>query len=289
MSKPYDATMKILVEGFPADWLALAGLGLVERVAAIDANLSTITAEAEKVLRVEGPEPWLAHVEFQTSHETNFPRRLLRYNSLLDDRHNLPAWSIVVLLREQADGDDLSGIYHRSIPGSPNHLEFHYQVVRTWQQPVESVLAGGIGTLPLAPISHLAKMEPEEVIHQMRERVDREPGEAAGLFWTATSILMGLRFQSEEIVKLLSGVRGMKESSFYQMILEEGRVDGLAKGEVKGKVEEARRILLRQGLHRFGAPDPATVATIESIPTIEQIEALLDRVLDATNWTELLT
>jgi hypothetical protein len=83
VAKPFDATIKYLVEGFPADWLALAGLGLVERVAAVDANLSTITAEADKVLRVEAPEPWLVHIEFQTSHEANFPRRLLRYNSLL--------------------------------------------------------------------------------------------------------------------------------------------------------------------------------------------------------------
>ncbi len=103
----------------PTGWPSPAS-GRSSGVAPIDSNLSTITAEADKVLRVEGPEPWLAHFELQSSHEAHLPRRLLRYNALLDDRHDLPTRSILVLLREQADGDDLSGIYRRSLPGRPS-------------------------------------------------------------------------------------------------------------------------------------------------------------------------
>lgn len=296
MAKLYDATTKFLVEGYPADWLALAGLGPVEGVAPIDSNLSTITAEADKVLRVEGPEPWLAHFELQSSHEAHLPRRLLRYNALLDDRHDLPTRSILVLLREQADGNDLSGIYRRSLPGNPHHLEFHYQVVRVWQQPVELVLAGGLGTLPMAPVSQLADMEPEEVIHQMEERIDREPGVDAGMFWTATGILMGLRYVREEVAWLLRGVRGMKESSFYQMILEEGEALGVAKGvaqgvaqgKIEGKIEEAKRILLILGRDRWGEPDPGVVEAIESLGDLGRVEVLVKRSYRASSWEELL-
>jgi predicted transposase YdaD len=127
-------------------------------------------------------------------------------------------------------------------------------------------------------------MEPAEVIRRMQERIDREPREDVGLFWSATGFLMGLRYRREEIKGLLRGVRGMKESSFYQMILEEGEAKGLA----RGKVEEARRILFRQGKRRFGPPDPETVAVIESIGQSERIEVLLDRLLDVSNRQELL-
>ena len=288
MPKPYDATTKFLVEGFPADWLAFAGLGPLGRVDVIDANLSTITAEADKVLRVDGPEPWLAHVELQVSHEANLPRRLLRYNTLLDDRHDLPTRSVVVLLRPQADGDDLSGVYLRSLPGGTAYLEFRYDVIRAWLQPVESILLGGLGTLPMAPVSDLAGMEPAEVIRRMEERVDRESRGDAGLFWSATGILMGLRYRREEIQELLRGVRAMKESVFYQMILEEGEAKGEAKGKLEGKLEEARRIVRQLGQRRFGPPDPGTVATIEAIESIERLESLLDRVLDVSNWENLL-
>ena len=286
--KPYDATTKFLVEGFPADWLAFAGFGPLGRVDVIDANLSTITAEADKVLRVDGPEPWLAHVELQTSHEASLPRRLLRYNTLLDDRHDLPTRSVVVLLRPQADGDDLSGIYRRSLPGGADYLEFRYDVIRAWLQPVESVLLGGLGTLPMAPVCELAGMEPAEVIRRMQERIDREPREDAGLFWSATGILMGLRYRREEIRELLRGVRGMKESSFYQMILEEGEVKGEARGVAKGKVAEARRILLILGRDRWGEPDAVWVEMIESLDDLERVESLIKQLHRVSSWADLL-
>ena len=76
----------------------------------------------------------------------------------------------------------------------------------------------------------------------------------------------------------------MKESVFYQMILEEGEARGVAKGEVN----EARRVLLRQGCRRFGPSEPDIVATIEAIGSIERLEGLLDRILDVSGWEELL-
>ncbi len=313
MSKPYDSTTKFLVEGFPRDWLEFAGLGPIGRVDVIDANLSTITAEADKVLRVAEPEPWLAHVELQTSHEGHLPRRLLRYNTLLDDRHDLPTRSIVVLLRPEADGANLSGVYRRSLPGGPSFLEFRYDVIRVWEQPVESVLNGGLGTLPMAPVSDLAGMEPTEVIRRMKHRISRESKPDKGLFWSATGLLMGLRFSSKEISKLLRGVRGMKESSFYQMILEEGKAEGEAKGLAMGKAEglalgeakglalgkaegvaqgeakEARKILLLVGQHLWGKPNSNVVEAINSLSDPKQVESLIEGSLQASSWDELLS
>ena len=67
MTKPYDSTTKFLVQEFPADWLALAGLAADGPIELIETNLSTITAEADKVIRVAGPAPWLVHFELQSS------------------------------------------------------------------------------------------------------------------------------------------------------------------------------------------------------------------------------
>jgi predicted transposase YdaD len=50
---------------------------------------------------------------------------------------------------------------------------------------------------------------------------------------------MGLRYERAVIQKLLQGVLTMKESVTYQAIIEEGE----AKGEAKGKTEEARKLL----------------------------------------------
>jgi len=280
LAKPYDSTAKFLVEAYPADWLALAGLAPTGPIEVIDANLSTITAEADKVLRVGGPAPWLAHVELQAGREAHLPRRLLRYNTLLDDRHDLPTRSLVVLLRPAADGPDLTGVYRRGLPGGPPFLEFRYDVVRAWRQPVESVLAGGLGTLPLAPVSDLAESPLEEVIRRMADRIDRELPPTSGELWVSTGILMGLRYPPDVTEHLLRGVRNMKESSFYQMILAEGE----AKGEVKG----ARKLLASIGRKRLGEPDARTAEKIESLSDLRTIEILMDKCYLVSSWEELL-
>jgi hypothetical protein len=131
MPKPFDATTRYLLEAHPDAWPRYFGLPSAWPVGVINADLSTITAEADKVLRIGVPEPWLLHVELQSSCDRLLPRRLLRYNVLLDVRHDLPVRSVAVLLRPEADGPNLTGILQRQPPGEDVHLEFRYQVVRT--------------------------------------------------------------------------------------------------------------------------------------------------------------
>ena len=51
MPKPFDATTKHLIEMRPSDWLAYVGVAETS-ARLIDADLATITAEADRVLRV---------------------------------------------------------------------------------------------------------------------------------------------------------------------------------------------------------------------------------------------
>src|SRR5262249_20873521 len=151
-----------------------------------------------------------------------------------------------------------------------HYHEFHYLVVRAWEQPVGPVLEGGVAILPMAPLADVPPGQMPAVIRRMRERVAGEvaPREAAPL-WSATYVLMGLRYPTELVDHWLEGVHEMKESATYQKILAEGRAEGRA--------EEARRILLRQGRRPFGPPPPEVVAAIEAIADPERIERLAER------------
>jgi predicted transposase YdaD len=138
---------------------------------------------------------------------------------------------------------------------------FEYEVIRLWQRPVEDLLTGGLGTLPLAPLCDVSREALPGVIRRMEERLDREaaPAEAATL-WTSTFILMGLRYPADVAAQLLQGVRAMKESTTYQAILEEGRAEG------------ERRGLMLLGTERFGPPGPRTRAAIDAIHSVERLE-----------------
>ena len=73
----------------------------------------------------------------------------------------------------------------------------------------------------------------------------------------------------------------MKESTFYQGILEEGRMEG--------QVEEARKFVLRLARKRFGPPTEQTETAINAITDLERLERLLERVVLVSSWEELLT
>jgi predicted transposase YdaD len=281
MAGPFDATLKDLVEHYPRDWMALLGIRRARQVTVIDADLSTVTALADKVIHVRDRRSWLLHLELQAGRDPRLPRRVLKYNVLLYDRHDLTARSVVILLRPEADAAELTGEVRYRAPGGRTWLRFRYEIVRLWQQPVETYLGGGLGTLPLSPLCDVSRAALPGVIRGMEERVEREavPGEAATL-WTSTYILMGLRYPAGFAAQLLHGVRAMKESTTYQAILDEGR------GE--GRVEEARRLLLLLGSERFGPPDARVQAALDAMDAVEPLERLSQHLLKVESWEELL-
>jgi predicted transposase YdaD len=200
MAKIFDALTRSLLESHPADWLTLLGLTHGEPSRVVNSDLSTVTAEADKVILVEGPEPWLVHVELQTGFDKTLPRRLLRYNALLNLRHDLPVHSVAVLLRPEADGISLDGALRQRSPDGRCSLEFRYHVVRVWELPTQALLSGGPGVLPLAPITAATVEDVPPIIEDLKQRVDPAGGTPEACeFWTATALMTGLRFPGDRI------------------------------------------------------------------------------------------
>jgi hypothetical protein len=247
-------------------------------VHALDSDISTVLAQVDKVLRVDAPSPWLAHIETQTGHDPHLPFRLLQYHGLLLYRHGLPVESTIVLLRPEADGPELAPgrLDLHGVAGNQT-ITFWFRVVRLWECPVEEILNGGLGILPLAPV---AKVEPgrvPEVIRQLNERFRRDASPTiADDLWSATLLLLGLRYDATEARQLLPGDIQMRESTTYQAILEEGRVD------------EVRHDIIELGAEKFGPPDRATVAAIDGLNDLDTLRRLLRTILRTTTWQDLL-
>ena len=145
MSKPFDATLKNLVQNHPEDWLAQAGLPFEGQIDVIDADLSTVTTAADKIIRVHAPNPCLLHVELQADEDEFLDNRVLKYNVLQFVQHKLPVHSLVVLLRSAADDPKLTGTLRCPSPIGGDTLVFHYQVIRVWLEPPGTFLNGGLG------------------------------------------------------------------------------------------------------------------------------------------------
>lgn len=290
MEKKFDVTLKALLEDAPEDWPLLAGVSDA-RVEVIDADIATISGAADKVLRLQGPPPSLLHFEFQAGPDVSLPRRVNVYNAALEDRHDLPVASVVVLLRPQANLSVLTGVYERQVPQAPEPYRFfRYQVIRVWELPVQSLLSGGLGRLALAPVSAVRESDLPGVLREMKQRVGhvRDRGRL-GRWWTAVYVLMGLRYENVVVEQLLQGVLDMEESTTYQAIIRKGVAQGVAEGLTKGAVEEARKMLLRLGeSHLQTTPPAAFQRRVAKIEDLAQLEQLMLRVGQARSWNELL-
>lgn len=278
----YDATLKALVEVAPADWLSL--LDRPRRPArVIDTDLATVLGgAADKVIRVGGRRAYLVHLEFQTGHDASrLPARLALYNAVLDYRHTLPVLSVAVLLTPDADSPGLTGLLERALPGEEPYKRLRYQVVRVWQLPAERLLAGGLATLPLAPISDVGPAGVASIVRQVREKLP-PPGTSrqADDLWLATFVFLGMRYQTRAALALLPEIDRMKESATYQSIVAEGLQ--------KGREQEARAMVLLAGTRRFGPPDDAARAVVEAVTDPVVLEGLMNRLFDVDGWPALV-
>ncbi len=278
MSKPFDATLKQLIDAHAADWAQFlcARLGVPCGPAEVlDTDLSA-TAQADKVFRLDGAAPFLLHLELDSGGRLGQPRDLLRYNVLLDHRHELPVHSVVILLNPRRNPSDLTGHYRRlGADGRPYH-EFRYAVVRLWQERFAPLLTGELGLVPLALLTDEAARDLPAAFRQVDERLRGSDPAVGAALQSATYFLLGVRYDEETILRLYGSVTMLEESSTYQATLRRGEVRAL------------RQTLLRQGRKRFGDPSPETEAALGAIEDRERLERLTERLLDVATWDELL-
>ena len=299
MSKPYDATSRDLLELGPADWVTFFGAPRqADQVRLVDAELSTVTAEADKVILVEDPLPWILHLEFQTSSERYLPRRLQRYNAMLQERHQKAVATAVVLLRPEAEASTLTGEWIVQTPIVPD-WSFQYRILRVWELDATNLLQSGLSLLSLAPISNIEEADLPSLI----DRIKVQLGQSAepplqGRLWTAIQILLGLRYEAAFIDQLLTGVIAMEDSATYQAIIRKGQEQGLRigrqegreEGREEGRIVEAIQAILRVGQRRLRTSPPLEVVNyLETITELNRLEALLEQAVEMQNWTELLS
>ena len=155
MAKPFDATLNALIDLRPGDWAdgfaRIAGIPPGPSVE-LDTDLAT-TLQADKLFRIDGERPSLLHLELEANPRLGIPRDLMRYNTLIDHRHDLPVTSVLILLRPKAFASDQTGCHQRFNVNGQLIAEFHYRVEKVWERPVEYWLSAELGMRPLAGLT----------------------------------------------------------------------------------------------------------------------------------------
>jgi hypothetical protein len=282
MSMPFDATLKDLGRDAPADFLTTFDQLPAGPLNLLNVDLSTVTTAADLVIGIGDPQTEIIHIDFQSSAAAWKHADILVYNALLYAEYRVPVHSMVILLRPQAAHSNLNGTVNYAARPQRGSMNFGYEIVPLWERRAEGLIAGALGTTPLAMLGALPEGVPTldgltAVAQRLIERLEREaPPEHARKLLTAAFVLTGLRVRRELAKQVFRGVRAMRDSDTYMMILDEGRED------------HAKKVILRQGQRRFGTPDAAITARLESINDLARLDRILDRLHDVANWQELL-
>ncbi|MGL5033323.1 MAG: Rpn family recombination-promoting nuclease/putative transposase [Microcystaceae cyanobacterium] len=238
----FDNVCKFLAENFSEDyatWLLGRPVTLT-KLSPTELSLEPIRADS---LILEQSEDLVLHLEFQTEPDKTMGFRMLDYRVRVYRRFPKKTMHQVVIYLKPTKSPL---VYQDSFQaGETIH---RYRVIRLWEQSSEAFLKSP-GLLPLAVLT-----KSEEQIIRLRE-VAKEldtienQGVRANLM-AATAVFAGLVMEPEMIKTILRSDI-MKESAFYQEILQEGRQDGLEKGRQegiqeglqRGKLEVARQLL----------------------------------------------
>jgi predicted transposase YdaD len=282
----YDAALKHTLSMFPADWAHFLGVPQGIRVEAVDVDLSSVSQMADKLLRVHANPAYLLHIEPHSYSDEEFDTRMLQYQATARHREQLDVHSVALLLYPRAWGPKNKGGVQAAAHFPGCRLDFAYQIIRVWELPPETLLQAGVGVLPLAPLANVTAEQLPEVVNLMSQRLSAEVPRADAMeLWTAAHILMGIKYGRQMTNLILRSVREqMRDSPTYLEILEEGEEKGIEKGTILSM----QTTLLRQGERRFGPPAEAIRQQILANRDRDLLDGLLLRVLDVSNWDDLM-
>jgi len=293
MSKPFDATINAMIDLRASQWA-----DCFSRVAGVppgpstplDTDLAT-SLQADRVFRIDGERPYVLHLEFESNPRRGIPAELLRYNSLILNQHDLPVETVLILLRPKAVVSDMTGRFQQVGVTGKLITDFKYHVEKVWERPAEFWLKSGIGLAALSVITNEAKPNLEANLSRLDAHVQSEGVDEGtrGRVISAAYFLCGLRYNPvmvEEIFRRLNML--LEDSTTYQAVLTKGKIEGKVEGKAEGTIEGEHKVLLRQGIKRFGPPNSAIAASLKAITDTERLDGLAERILDVGSWDELL-
>jgi predicted transposase YdaD len=192
-TKPYDQAFKFLAEQDPEALLLM--LGAIE-----PDEKAVIELLPREISMVEyGPLHWFKYL--------------------------LPVDSYVILLTKK-------GLPRRPpqvgvITAGGTRIETRFHLIRVWKIPARKALAGGRpALLPFVPLMDGGREEMKTAAEALQSMPDERQRREMNLHFV---MLAGLRYNHDDVEEMLGGptsmmpIERLRESSFYQLILEEGR------------------------------------------------------------------
>ncbi len=227
----------------------------------------------------------LIHVENQSKVEARFARRMFLITARLDEKYDLPIYPIA-LFSFNAPRRQESNRYEISAAGR-TVLNFEFEAIQlnrlNWRDFVDRRNPVAVALMSRMRIAPADRPRVKLQCLRILATLTLDPARKQLISGFIDTYLRLNREESQVFDSALAALPPEEREAAMPLTIswkEEGRTEG--------RVEEARRVLLRIGEKRLGPPSTTTSDQIGAISSIPRLERMLDRLVEVDKWDELL-
>jgi predicted transposase YdaD len=281
MTKKADIGSKRLLSLAPdawAQWVTQQPDVVAQEI--IDAQFQWVSRESDVLIKAFSPQygEFLILTEMQLRYSEWMSYRMRAYTALAQEKYRLPVYPVLVNILPPSRPTVVSDRFEQEFLGLQARQD--YRVINLWEVDVEIVFERSLNALlPFVPV--LRGGGEEMVIRQAVQLLQDDP--ALNELESLLAFFASFVLDTELVTQILRwDMVVLRESPWYQEILQEGRQEGL---------QHERLLILKQLNRKLGTISPDLRSQVESlsVPELEALgEALLDFsvIADLTTWLQ---
>jgi predicted transposase YdaD len=241
-----------------------------------------VSRENDVLMKVYSPTwgEFLILTELQLRYITKMPLRIRVYAALAEEKYELPVFPVLVNILPPSKNTEIPNRFESNFQGLQARQD--YFVINLWEVDAETVFERSLDTLlPFVPVLKNGG-DPETVRRALTELQQHEElVELESLLGFFASFVL----DTELVNRILRwDMTVLRESPWYQEILQEGRKGGIQEGRHEGELS----LTLRQLTRRFGPIAPTVETQIRNL-SLDQLDSLGEALLDFSEPTDLET
>jgi predicted transposase YdaD len=303
-TKPHDQAFKFLAEQDPESLLLMLGAidpGEEAEIELLPREIGLSALLPDQPYRVTSRRgDRVVHVEAWTRWEREIPHRMVEYGPLHWFKYRLPVHSYAILFTKRGlpRRPPTTGV----ITAGGTRMETRFHLICVWQISARKTLESGRpALLPFVPLMDGGREEFVAGAEALRSLPDERQRQEMGMHFV---MLGGLRYNRRDLLELMGGkhmmpLERLRESSFYQLILDEGREEEREEGR-KEALRLAADFFRQLAAKRFpGIQLGAEVEAVGNPGVLQQLahelddipdpEALQRRLIEMARQSPLLT
>ncbi|MGI8500385.1 MAG: Rpn family recombination-promoting nuclease/putative transposase [Hassallia sp.] len=227
-----------------------------------------ISRESDVVVKAYHPQigDFLVLNELQLRYNTRLPRRMRAYAALAEERYNLPVYPVLINILPPSETMQIVSGYKSEVLSL--HARQDYRVINLWEVDAQIVFQQPLPSLlPFVPV--LKGGDEVAVVQQAVQalRADEQLNELEPLLAFFASFVLSSPLV-QQIMRWDMAV--LRESPWYQEILQQGEIRGETRGETRGLLSG-----IELGLElKFGAQGLQLMPEISQITDLDVLKTI---------------